>query len=130
MLEATKAVNPKVRLAISFVDDNLHRDIYIGEVAQLVRLSRTRFCHLFRAELGMSFGQFLKKARLEKGRQLLETSFEPVKAVTADIGYNDPNYFEREFKKAYGMTPSRYRATYLARIAVQKMSARETGTIL
>lgn len=113
-------MNPKVRVAVSFIDNNLHRDIYIAEVAQLVRLSRSRFAHLFKSEAGMPITQYLKKARMARARELLETSFASVKAVAAEVGYNDPAHFESEFKKACGSTPSQYRAAYLARIAGEK----------
>jgi two-component system response regulator YesN len=74
-------VNPKVRVAITFIEKNLKRDIYVEEAARLVRLSRSRFSHLFKTEAGMSFIQYLKKARLEKARELLETTFEPIKVI-------------------------------------------------
>jgi two-component system response regulator YesN len=102
-------VNPKVPVAVSFVDDNLHRDIYIADVAKLVRLSPSRFSHLFSSDVGMPFAQYLKKARLEKARKLLEESSVPVKLIALGVGYNDPAHFEREFKKTYGVTPSQYR---------------------
>lgn len=105
-------MNPKVHVAISYVDDNLHRDIYVAEVAGLVTLSRSRFCHLFKSEVGMPLIQYLKKARLERACQILQTSLSPVKAVAADVGYNDPTHFEREFKKLYGSTPLQYRTVH------------------
>jgi AraC family transcriptional regulator of arabinose operon len=111
-------MNPKVRVAISLIDGNLHRDIYVAELAELVELSSSRFSHIFKCEVGMSMTQYIKKARMERARQLLETSFAPIKAVAAEVGYNDPDYFAGEFKKAYGATRSQYRADNLARIAV------------
>lgn len=116
-------MNPKVRIAVSFLETNLHRDIYIAEGAKLVGLSRSRFCQLFKSEVGMPFIRCLKKARLERSLLLIETSFEPVKAVAFEVGYNDPTHFEREFKKTYGVTPSQYRAHYLARMAVEERPA-------
>jgi two-component system, response regulator YesN len=116
-------MNPKVRFAISCIADNLHRDIYVAEVAHLVGLSRSRFCHLFKSEVGMPLIQYLKKARMENARCLLVTSFASVKAVAAEVGYNDPTHFEREFMKASGVTPLQYRRAYLARVVVKKKSA-------
>lgn len=116
-------MNSKVRVAIVFVDDNLHRDIYVAEVAQLVRLSRSRFAHLFKSEAGMPFTQYLKKARMDKARQFLEASFDPVKAISVEVGYNNATHFEREFKRAYASTPSQYRAEYLACLAEGNRSA-------
>lgn len=113
-------MNPKVRIAVSFLETNLHRDIYIAEAAKLVGLSRSRFCQLFKSEVGMPFILYLKKARLERSRLLIEPSFEPVKGVAFEVGYNDPAHFEREFKKTYGVTPSQYPAHHLARMAVEE----------
>jgi len=64
--------------------------------------------------MGISFGQYLKNARMKKARQLLETSFQSIKAITIECGYNDPAHFEREFKKAYNLTPLQYRTEHLA----------------
>ena len=111
-------MNPKVRVAIHFIERNLHRDIYVAELAQLLRLSPSRFCQLFKSEVGMPFTQYLKNARLGNARKLLEESSMPVKLIAFGVGYKDPAHFEREFKKTYGVTPSQYRAHYLARIAV------------
>lgn len=107
-------MNPKIRNAIGFIEANLHRDIYVSDVARLVALSRSRFCHLFKSEVGESPMQYVKRARMEKARLILQTSFEPVKAVALYVGYNDPTHFEREFKKAYGSTPLQYRTAHLA----------------
>jgi two-component system response regulator YesN len=103
-------MNPKVRVAISFIEGNLQGDIYIAELAQLVRLSPSRFSHLFKSEMGMPFTQYLKKARMERARKLLAESSMPVKLIALGVGYKDPAHFEREFKKAHGVTPSQYRA--------------------
>jgi AraC-like DNA-binding protein len=121
-LGAFETVSPKVRVAITFIEDNLHRNLNVVEIAQLVRLSRSRLCHLCTREVGMPPTQYLKRARMEKARELLETSFERVKAISVEVGYHDPAYFEREFKKAEGVTPSQYRAAYLVRIAAKKSS--------
>ena len=106
-------MNPKLCAAVRFVEDNLHRDMYVDEVAQFVGLSRSRFCHLFKSEVGMPFNQYLKKRRMEKACRLLVTSFNAVKLVAYEVGYNDPTYFERDFKKVNGLTPSQYRANSL-----------------
>lgn len=121
-------MNPKVRVAISFVDDNLHRDIYVAELSHLVGLSRSRFCHLFKNEVGMPLGQYLKKTRMERARHLLATSLEPIKAIAGEVGYNEPSHFEREFKKVHGLTPYEYRDQNLMLIGAAG-KAKENKTI-
>lgn len=130
VVEGGRSLSPKTRAVISFIDANLHRDIYVEEVAQRAKLSRSRLSHLFKTEVGISLTQYLKKRRMEKARRLLETSFEPVKSVSIEVGYNDSDYFEREFKKASGSTPSGYRTEYLTRVALKKKRARKKSRIL
>lgn len=106
-------MNSKVRVAVRFIEDNLHRDMYVDEVSQFVGLSRSRFCHLFKSEVGMPFTQYVKQRRMVKASRLLETTFEPIKAIAYEVGYNNPDYFESEFKKVYGLTPSEYRVKHV-----------------
>jgi transcriptional regulator GlxA family with amidase domain len=106
-------VSPKIQLAISFLQANLHRAITVVEIAQSVELSASRLSYLFKTQVGVSPLQYLKNARLERARQLLETTLLNVKVVASDVGYNDCSHFMREFKKAYDSTPSEYRAAYL-----------------
>ncbi|HXU38258.1 MAG TPA: AraC family transcriptional regulator [Blastocatellia bacterium] len=115
-----EAMNPKTLAAVSFIEKNLHRKIGVVEICQSVRLSRSRLSWLFTNEMGMPPGQYLRKLRMQKGREFLESSFLTVKEIAAAVGYNDCSHFMREFKKAHDSTPSRYRAEYLTRLGKSK----------
>ncbi len=104
-------MNPKAQFAISFLRTNLHREVVIGELAQLVQLSRSRLCFLLKAELGLSPRQYLKALRMERASELLEATFLSIKEVAGKVGYNDSSRFMRDFKKFYGMTPSQFRTS-------------------
>ena len=112
----------KIQLAISFVHANLHRTVTVAEIAQSVELSPSRLSCLFKTQVGASTFQYLKRARLKRARELLETSFLSVKEIAAKVGYNDPTHLMREFKKSYGATPSQYRAEYVARAGNDRSS--------
>jgi len=116
-------VNPKVELAISFLQANLHRAITVADIAQSVELSTSRFSGLFKTEVGVSPFQYLKNARLERARKLLETTLLNIKVVAAEVGYNDCSHFMREFKKAYDSTPTEYRDAYLSRNRKENLQA-------
>jgi transcriptional regulator GlxA family with amidase domain len=109
------AVSPKIQLAISFVQVNLHRAITVADIAQSVELSSSRLFDLFKTQVGMSPFRYLKNARLERARRLLETTLLNIKVVAAEVGYSDCTHFMRDFKKAYESTPSEYRDAYLSR---------------
>ena len=106
-------MSPKIQLAISFLQANLHRAITVADIAQSVELSQSRLFGLFKTQVGMSPFRYLKNARLERARQLLETTLLNIKVVAAEVGYNDCSHFMRQFKKAYDSTPSEYRDAYL-----------------
>jgi two-component system response regulator YesN len=52
---------------------------------------------------------YINKTRLENSKMLLKSSDLPISVVALNVGYTDPNYFVKLFKKQYGVTPSEYR---------------------
>jgi AraC-like DNA-binding protein len=80
--------------------------------------------YLFKIELGVAPARYLKRVRLERACQLLETFFLSIKEIAAKVGYNDSRHFMREFKIAYGSTPpSQHRADCLThRLEIEKSS--------
>jgi AraC-like DNA-binding protein len=55
---------------------------------------------------GLSGIEFIRTIRLKKAFQLLETATYSVAEVAYQVGFNDPSYFTRIFKKEYGKAPS------------------------
>ena len=47
--------------------------------------------------------------RMEKAEDLLKTSSDKVREIALEVGYKDPNYFNRAFKKRHNMTPEEFR---------------------
>ena len=52
---------------------------------------------------------YLTKIRVEKAKELLTTTEYSMKEICAMVGYADPNYFSRSFKKNVGVTPTEYK---------------------
>ena len=59
--------------------------------------------------MGDSPERFLAEVRLEKAKELLESSFLTVKEIMSEVGIADAGYFSRSFKAAYGVTPAKWR---------------------
>jgi AraC-like DNA-binding protein len=83
----------------------------VRDVARCVNISESRLRHLFKREIGISPGHYLKLCRLERGKQLIESSFLSVKEITALVGLTDVSHFVREYKKFYKHTPGQARAS-------------------
>jgi AraC family transcriptional regulator, arabinose operon regulatory protein len=80
-----------------------------GNIAAILNLSVSRFRHLFKREMGISFNQYQKTMRLEQARELLENSFLRIKEITAKVGIGDVSHFTRDYKARYGRPPSQTR---------------------
>jgi AraC-like DNA-binding protein len=86
-------------------DENLK----IDEIAEAVGLGRTVFYEKIRELVGVSPSDFLKQVRMQRACQLLAKSRLSIAEVAYAIGFTDPKYFAKCFKKDTGMTPTEYR---------------------
>ena len=100
----------RVEVVVSTIETGFSRAWGIEELARLVNLSPSRLRHLFKAETGKTPAQFLKGLRMLEGERLLRTTFLSVKEIMNRVGISDESYFGHEFKKAYGLAPSKYRS--------------------
>ncbi len=102
-------VHPVIKKVCDFIDQNLAQDISLEQTADIAGVSSFYLSKLFKEEKGETFINFVSDKRLEKARQLLESTQLSIKEITAEVGYNDQNYFSRIFKNKYGLSPKEYR---------------------
>lgn len=101
--------NSRVQTVIHFMKANLQRSISLPELADVANLSASQFSHVFKTQTGISPMKYLRRLRMERARQLLATSGLSVKEIMAMSGYNSKNHFARDFKRYFGLPPSKYR---------------------
>jgi transcriptional regulator GlxA family with amidase domain len=116
-------MDPRVRKVISLMARNLHRDFNLDEIAQTMNLSASRLRHIFKKEIGLSPRQYLKAQRIERARQLLETTYFNVKEIMLRVGIRDQSHFARAFKRVNGLSPAQYRKRHLAQTASKEIEA-------
>jgi len=85
------------------------------ELANAAGLSRAYFARLFKQHTGQSIREYLTQQRLSHARQMLVEGMLNVSQVAYAVGYDDPFYFSRQFTKAFGVSPSRFRAGWQMR---------------
>jgi len=95
-----------ISTAKSFIDANFHRDISLEEVSRETGLSPQYFSRFFKEETGENFIDYLTRIRITEAIKLLKNQKLSVKEVSYQVGYNDPNYFSKIFKKITGLSPS------------------------
>lgn len=105
--------NPKysepIQRCCNYIEMNIDRNIYAQELADLVGYSVTYFTRRFREETGFGISDYVKAARIERAKILLETSENSVQEISEKIGFTTRNYFTKCFREITGMTPVEYR---------------------
>ena len=94
--------------AVRFIQRNYASDIGVSDVAAYAGVSRSQLYRTFQAGFGLSPHDFLQKYRISEACALLRSRRYTVAEVAGSVGFNDPLYFSRMFKKIKGVTPTDY----------------------
>lgn len=105
----SRRIDPRILEVIHYMSQNLSRDFSNDELAAIVCISSSRLGHLFRAEMGMTITQWRDDQRITRAKQLLVTTNHSINKISRIIGYSDPLYFSRVFKRIAGVSPKNYR---------------------
>ena len=92
-----------------YLESHLEQDISRKDLANFLNYSQSHVSHLIKSKLNCSFTQYLRQKRMQKAKKLLQNTDLQVKKIAAKVGFSDPNYFSRRFKKATGLSPTSYR---------------------
>ncbi|KAA5824528.1 response regulator [Algibacter amylolyticus] len=92
---------------ITVIHDNISQGEFGPlELAARLGLSESQLYRKLKATSGKSTALFVRSIKLQKGKELLETTKKSISEVAYDVGFNDPSYFSRAFKKEFGSAPS------------------------
>ncbi len=95
---------------LRFMEEHIaDEDLKIEELAEAVHMGRTVFYGKIKALVGMSPSDFLRRLRMQRAEELIARSKMNFSQIAFRIGFSDPKYFTKCFKKETGMTPSEYR---------------------
>lgn len=90
-----------------FIDKNMtDSDLNVETIGAELGLSRVQLYRKVKALTGQSPVELLRKARLQKGRQLLQSTDKTVAEIAYEVGFTAPSYFTKCFKDEYGVSPS------------------------
>jgi AraC family transcriptional regulator len=111
-LRGTSRANPKqridprtLRLIADYIESNLDADMRIADLATLAGMSRFHFARVFRATVGTTPHRYVLERRLERARQLLQTTPAALRDIAAAIGFADQSHLTRLVKRRFGVTP-------------------------
>lgn len=104
------AIDPRIQAALDHVSANLTGRCDVETLAAVAGLSRSRLTTLFRQQVGRSPQDHVESLRLLRAASLLQGGHSRVAAAAEASGFANPYYFATRFRKAFGATPSQYRA--------------------
>lgn len=106
-LTAEQDHSRRISRAIKEVRENIREPLNIEEIARRLGMSVSGFHHQFKSVTSMSPIQFQKKLRLQEARRLMLGEDLDAASAGVRVGYADPSYFNREYKKHFGAPPQR-----------------------
>jgi AraC-like DNA-binding protein len=106
-LLVTGANTRRIAQAIGYLRENFNRSLRIEELAHQFGMSVSGFHHHFKSVTAMSPLQFQKQLRLQEARRLMLNENLDAASAGYRVGYDDPAYFNRDYKKLFGAPPQR-----------------------
>ncbi len=106
-------LNPRtssfVKYAILFLNKNISKNLKRNFLSNHLHLSQDYLTRIFHKEMGIQLWTYIEILRLHFSKKLLLESAKTISEVSACSGFKDSSYFNREFKKAYGVSPGEFR---------------------
>jgi len=93
---------------ISYMQQHLEQPLSVGDLADMVNMSRFHFSRVFKNHTGFSPMKYLQRVRINRARELLRTNSFIIADVAAQVGYPVVQHFSTVFKKEVGLTPGRF----------------------
>lgn len=84
-------------------------DLSVKTIADRVYLHPVYLSKIYKSETGEGLGDYIIRKRMERAVYLLKHTNKKIYEITAELGYQNPQYFSKMFRKHYGMTPNEYR---------------------
>ena len=105
-----RSTNPKLQYLqkiIKLIHENIEDSDYGSErLAKALHISESQIYRKIKAITGKSTAVYIRSIRLQKGKELIQSTDKTISEVAYDVGFNDPSYFSRAFKEEFGYSPS------------------------
>ena len=107
--KSSTRIDSRIQIVLDYVILHPFENYTPKKLADMAQLSKQRFSALFKAQVGKSPMIYIRDLKLTTAARKLLVSNDPINEVAYNVGYEDPNYFIRQFKAAFGYTPKQYR---------------------
>ena len=99
----------KTAPVIDYIKKNYKEPISLDELAELIDVSKSYLCRVFKEAYSMTPINYLLNYRIDRAKQLLISTDMKMRLLCDEVGFNDTSYFCMAFKRSEGMTPEEFR---------------------
>ena len=97
---------------VLIINQNLSlQELSVRWISNKIYINENYLSRLFRKEMGISLNKFITKTRLKTAKKYMHDGYENLQSISQMVGFSDPLYFSKCFKKEYGVAPSQYLST-------------------
>lgn len=101
--------NPAVARVVELIEERLTEKLSVPKLAQEAKISQNYLAMLFRKEFEMTIPHYILERRIEYAKTLLSISDMKVKEIADQSGLPDPQYFNKQFRRLVGISPTEFR---------------------
>jgi two-component system response regulator YesN len=100
--------------AMEYIGLHYSDELALHAVAEAIFVSEFYLSHLFRKEMDTTFSDYVCRIRINKAKEILKRDSDiRIQEIGETVGFNDPNYFAKSFKKLMGISPREYQASFV-----------------
>lgn len=99
----------KIKFIVKYIEDHYSEEISVADMASLCYFSESHFMKFFKANMGTSFINYVNDYRLTMAAKLLRSTSDNTLTIAEQVGFDNLSYFNRIFKRKYGITPTQMR---------------------
>lgn len=103
---------PIVTRASFYIKEHISEKITIKDMCEELGCSKTTLITTFKKETGMTMSEYLTDVRLKEAEKLLTTTDMTAAEIATVTGFSDQSYFSKVFSSRYGVSPTRYKASF------------------
>ncbi len=98
-----------IQAIANYIDENYDSPLTLESLAALFYMNPSAMSRSFKSVIGLTVVGYINQKRIERAKDLLEAGKLSVATISEKLGYNDPSYFERVFKRNTNLTPTEYK---------------------
>lgn len=102
-------IHREIESVKTYIYENYDKEISVDYLADMVYMAPSYLSHIFKKETGQNLSKFIKAYRMERAKEMLETTHNKIVNISYAVGYPNVSYFCQSFREYFGVSPQKYR---------------------